>query len=175
MPHLVNHRALLLILSLGVTIWCIFLLRAEERELIRSEEALRHVISWRQKMITASGTGGEVEILCSGQAPIHSTPDNVQKIIMSCDELVQGRSVYPLPQLDSLVTNSNLSKGHLDLVDGTQCQEWTTTPAIVGRYIQPPSTDVEEVCIGIKDHLPRRVKYRQAEYVFYDWKMRTTN
>jgi hypothetical protein len=172
MPHRA-HRALLLILTLGVTVWCTFLLCSEERELKTSEEALRHVISWRQKMITASGTGGEVEILCSEQGSIHSISDNVQRIILSCNELLQGRSVYPLPQLNSLA-NSNLSKGHIEVVDGTQCQEWTTAPAVVGRYVQPPSTHVEEVCIGVNDHLPRRVKYHEAEYVFYDWKVRPT-
>jgi hypothetical protein len=148
---------------------------AEEVQLKQSEQALRNVISWRQKIIAASGESREVEVVCSGQDSTPTTPDNIQKKIIPCDGLVQGRSVYPLPKLDFLVANSILSKGHIDAVDGTQCQEWIAVSSIAGRYVQPSSSDVQEICIGVKDHLPRRVKYREAEYVFYDWKLRTTH
>jgi len=174
MAALLNSRALLLTGILGVTFWCAFLVRTEESELKQSEEALRHVTSWRQKMITTSGTGREVEIFCSGQEPTPNMSEGIPKTIISCNGLEQGKSVYPLPQLDSSFAKSIFANSHIEAVDGIQCQEWTTASGIAGRYVQPWSTNVEEVCIGIKDHLPRRVKYRDVEYIFSDWKLHTT-
>src|SRR5579872_1410324 len=103
----VNSRVLFVTLILSLTFWWAFVVRTEQHELERSEEALRHVSSWRQKMLTGSGSKLEVEMVCSGgKRSIRSKQDNPRKRTIPCDKLMRGESAYPLPNFDYLIENT---------------------------------------------------------------------
>jgi hypothetical protein len=152
---------ILFVLSGGVIIISWLLLpSAGEREFKQSQEALRHVTSWRQEARIGSQGNEHVEIVC---------PDRVSTAAVQCAKLMQGEYPYPLPNYNRLIMHTKIVKGAIDTVQGSKCQEWTTTRVIPGRYAPAQPLDNEQICIGLDDHLPRRIRYEQAEYIFYDW------
>ena len=93
----------------------------------------------------------------------------VATVTAACEKLRRGDHVYPLPDYDHLVEHTRISKGAVDTVQGLKCQEWSTARVISGRFGQAQPLDNAQICIGLHDHLPRRIKYENAEYIFYDW------
>ena len=87
----------------------------------------------------------------------------------ACEKLRHGDYLYPLPDYDHLIEHTRITKGAVDTVQGLKCQEWTTTRAVSGRFAAAQPLDNAQICIGLQDHLPRRIKYENAEYIFYDW------
>ena len=87
----------------------------------------------------------------------------------ACEKLRQGDYLYPLPNYEHLIGHTKIVKGGVDTVHGLKCQEWTTVSTIPGRFAPAQPLDEAQICIGLYDHLPRRIKYEKAEYVFYDW------
>jgi len=87
----------------------------------------------------------------------------------ACEKLVRGEYLYPLPDYDHLIQHARIVKGAVDIVQGLKCQEWTTSRTVSGRFAPAQPLDDAQICIGLYDHLPRRIKYQKAEYIFYDW------
>ena len=79
-------------------------------------------------------------------------------------------SCYPLPDYEHLLMHTRISKGPVETVQGMKCQEWTTYGVVSGRFA-PAQRDNTQICIGLHDDLPRRIKYENAEYIFYDWQI----
>jgi hypothetical protein len=105
----------------------------------------------------------------SPEKPSEWQSEYVAPVTAACEKLRQGDYVYPLPDYDHLVEHTRISKGAVDTVQGLKCQEWTTTRVISGRFAATQPLDDAQICIGLHDHLPRRIKYKNAEYIFYDW------
>ena len=85
-----------------------------------------------------------------------------------CEKL-HGEFLYPLPDYDHLIKHTKIIKGAVESVQGMKCQEWTTVHVIPGRFAPAQPFDDAQICIGLDDHLPRRIKYEKVEYIFYDW------
>ena len=105
----------------------------------------------------------------SPEKPSEWQLEYVAPVTAACEKLRQGNYVYPLPDYDHLVEHARIAKGAVDTVQGLKCQEWTTTRVISGRFAATQPLDDAQICIGLHDHLPRRIKYKNAEYIFYDW------
>lgn len=93
----------------------------------------------------------------------------VAPVTAACEKLRRGDAAYPLPDYDHLIEHTRIFKGTFQTIQGVQCQEWTTTRVISGRLGPAQPLDNTQICIGLHDHLPRRIKYENAEYIFYDW------
>ena len=105
----------------------------------------------------------------SSEKPSAWQSEYVAPVTEACEKLRQGDSIYPLPDYDHLVEHTRISKGAVDTVQGLKCQEWTTARVISGRFASAQPLDDAQICIGVNDHLPRRIRYENAEYIFYDW------
>jgi hypothetical protein len=105
----------------------------------------------------------------SPEKPSEWQSEYVAPVTGACEKLRQGDYVYPLPDYDHLLEHTKISKGAVDTVQGLKCQEWTTARVISGRFASAQPLDDAQICIGLHDHLPRRIKYKNAEYIFYDW------
>jgi hypothetical protein len=176
-----------------------------EREFRQSQQALRHVTSWRQEARVGTQDSEQVEIMCPdrgrwlrhatsqskdgaasdrkfesfeiGPKSYFQTPgkppdwksENVPTVSAACEKLVRGEYLYPLPDYDHLIQHARIVKGAVDTVQGLKCQEWTTVRIISGRFAPAQPLDDAQICIGLHDHLPRRIRYEKAEYIFYDW------
>jgi hypothetical protein len=95
--------------------------------------------------------------------------EDVATVTAACEKLRRGDYLYPLPDYDRLIEHTRIFKGAVDTVQGVNCQEWTTARVVPGRFASAQPLDNAQICIGIHDHLPRRIKYENAEYIFYDW------
>jgi hypothetical protein len=176
-----------------------------EREFKESQQALRHVTSWRQEARLGSQDNEQGEIVCpdsghwlshvtsqpkdgaasnrtlesveigpksysgSPEKPSEWKSEYVATVTAACEKLRRGDYLYPLPDYDHLIRHTRISKGAVDTVQGLKCQEWTTARVVPGRFAPAQLLDNAQICIGLHDHLPRRIKYENAEYVFYDW------
>jgi hypothetical protein len=105
----------------------------------------------------------------SQEKPSKWISEYVAPVTSACEKLRQGHYFYPLPDYDRLLEHTRISKGTVDTVQGLKCQEWTTTRAVSGRFAAAQPLENAQICIGLDDHLPRRIKYENAEYIFYDW------
>jgi hypothetical protein len=105
----------------------------------------------------------------SQEKPSEWISEYVAPVTSACEKLRRGDYLYPLPDYHHLLEHTRISKGAVDTVQGLTCQEWTTTHAVSGRFAATQSLDNTQICIGLRDHLPRRIKYENAEYIFYDW------
>jgi hypothetical protein len=105
----------------------------------------------------------------SSEKPSERKPGNAATVTPDCEKLRRSGHVYPLPDYDHLLEHTKIFKGAVDTVQGVKCQEWTTTRVISGRFTPAAPFDNAQICIGVDDHLPRRIKYDKAEYIFYDW------
>jgi hypothetical protein len=84
--------------------------------------------------------------------------DTVLKVTAPCEKLLHGESLYPLPDYDHLIKHTKIVKGAVESVQGLKCQEWTTVAVIPGRFAPAQPPDDAQICIGLDDHLPRRIK-----------------
>jgi hypothetical protein len=199
--HFVIYKILIVVLA-AFSFWLMFRVREGEREFRESQQALRHVTSWRQQARGSQGNQ-QAEIICPddergpGQTT-HSkdgaangvrvesvedgtnsrlqTPGNppdksetVRKVTAPCEKLLHDEFPYPLPDYDHLIKHTKIIKGAVESVQGLKCQEWTTVRVIPGRFAPAQPFDDAQICIGLDDHLPRRIKYDKVEYIFYDW------
>ncbi len=194
------YRILFVVLA-GLTIWQMFRVGEAEDEFRQSQQALRHVTSWRQEARVGGEDSESVEIMCPdrgswpGRAISQSKdsaasnrkfesvevgsksyfqspdwkPENVPTVSAACEKLVRGEYLYPLPDYDHLIQHARIVKGAVDIVQGLKCQEWTTSRTVSGRFAPAQPLDDAQICIGLYDHLPRRIKYQKVEYIFYDW------
>jgi hypothetical protein len=105
----------------------------------------------------------------SQERPSEWISEYVAPVISACEKLRHGDYLYPLPDYGHLLEHTRISKGAVDTVQGLKCQEWTTTRTVSGRFAAGQPLDDAQICIGLHDHLPRRIKYANAEYIFYDW------
>ena len=105
----------------------------------------------------------------SSEKPSEWKSEYAATVTAACEKLRRGDHVYPLPDYGHLVEHTRIFKGTVHTIQGAQCQEWTTTRVISGRFGPAQPLDNAQICIGLYDHLPRRIKYENAEYVFYDW------
>jgi hypothetical protein len=164
--------------------WLVFRVREGEREFRESQQALRHVTSWRQETRLAAHGDQQAEVICSddkrgpgqttspskdGAANLADKSDTVPKLTAPCEKLLHDEFPYPLPDYDHLIKHTKIIKGPVESVQGRKCQEWTTVRVIAGRFAPDQPFDDAQICIGLDDHLPRRIKYDKAEYIFYDW------
>ena len=197
------YKILIVVLA-AFAYWLMFRVGEGEREFRESQQALRHVISWRQEARVGAQVNQQAEIMCPdeergpGQTTSHSKdgaanavrvgsvengpnshfqpsgnlPDKseiVPKVTAPCEKLVRGEFLYPLPDYDHLIKHTKIIKGAVESVQGMKCQEWTTVRVIPGRFAPAQPFDDAQICIGLDDHLPRRIKYDEFEYIFYDW------
>jgi len=198
----VIYKILIVVLA-AFAFWLMFRVREGEREFRESQQALRHVTSWRQEARVGDQVNQQAEIMCPdddrgpGQTTSHSKdagangvrveplengpnshlqpsgnlPDKsetVPKVTAPCEKL-HGELLYPLPDYDHLIKHTKIIKGAVESVQGMKCQEWTTVRVIPGRFAPAQPFDDAQICIGLADHLPRRIKYEKVEYIFYDW------
>ena len=201
------HRIVFVVL-VALTFWWMFRVGEGEREFRESQQALRHVTSWRQEVRVGSQDNEQAEIVCpdrghwlrhltsqskdgaatdrtfeyveigprsysrSSDKPSEWKSEYVATVTVACEKLVRGEYLYPLPDYDRLIEHARIVKGAVDTVQGLKCQEWTTAHIISGRFAPAQPLDDAQICIGLHDHLPRRIKYEKAEYIFYDWNTR---
>jgi hypothetical protein len=135
---------------------------------------IRHVTPKTEGGAASDRTLESVEIGAKSYArspekPFEWKSEYVAPVTAACEKLRQGDYLYPFPDYDRLVEHTRISKGAVDTVQGLKCQEWTTAPVVPGRFAPPQLPDNVQICIGLDDHLPRRIKYKNAEYIFYDW------
>jgi hypothetical protein len=135
---------------------------------------LRHVISQSNDGEATDQTFESVEIgpqhySRSSDKPSEWKSEYAATVTTACEKLRQGDYLYPLPNYEHLIEHTKIVKGEVDTVHGLKCQEWTTVRIIPGRFAPAQPLDEAQICIGLYDHLPRRIKYEKAEYVFYDW------
>lgn len=135
---------------------------------------LRHVISQSNDGAATDQTFESVEIgrqhySRSLDKPSDWKSEYASTVTGACEKLRQGDYLYPLPNYEHLIEHTKIVKGEVDTVHGLKCQEWTTVHIIPGRFAPAQPLDEAQICIGLYDHLPRRIKYEKAEYVFYDW------
>jgi hypothetical protein len=168
---------ILLVFLVASAFWWAFRVREAEREFRESQQALRQVTSWRQEARIESRDNQQADIVCpdNGPRPSDATSQSAQKsgnvaaVTPDCEKLRRSGHVYPLPDYDHLLEHTKIFKGKVDTVQGVKCQEWTTTRVISGRFTPAAPFDNAQICIGVDDHLPRRIRYDKAEYIFYDW------
>jgi len=197
------YKILIVVLA-AFAFWLMFRVGEGEREFRESQQALRHVTSWRQEARVGAQVNQQAEVMCpddergpgqttsrskdgaangvrvesvengpnshlqvSGNLPDKS--DTVPKVTAPCEKLLHGEFLYPLPDYDHLIKHTKIIKGAVESVQGLKCQEWTTVRVIAGRFAPPQPFDDAQICIGLDDHLPRRIKYEKVEYTFYDW------
>ncbi len=139
---------------------------------------LRHVRSQSKDGVERDSTFESVEIgsksyprsslRAPGEQSERESKDD-PKVTARCTNLMRGEYLYPLPNYNHLIQHTRIVKGAIDTVHGLKCQEWTTVPVIPGRFAAVQQPDDSQICIGLSDHLPRRIKYEKAEYIFYDW------
>ncbi len=195
---------ILIVVFATFAVWLMFRVGEGEREFRESQQALRHVTSWRQEARVGAQVNQQAEVMCSddergpdmsashskdgaaigvrvqsvengpsshlrvsGNLPDKS--DNVRKVTAPCEKLLHGEFPYPLPDYDHLIKHTKIIKGAIESVEGLNCQEWTTVRVIPGRFAPAQPFDDAQICIGLDDHLPRRVRYEKVEYIFYDW------
>ena len=196
------YKILIVVLA-AFAFWLMFRVGEGEREFRESQQALRHVTSWRQEARMGAQVNQQAEIMCSdderepGPSTFHSKDDaangvrvesvengpnshlqpsgnlpdkseTVPKVTAPCEKL-HGDFLYPLPDYDHLIRHTKIIKGAVESVQGMKCQEWTTVRVIPGRFAPAQPFDDAQICIGLDDHLPRRIKYEKVEYIFYDW------
>jgi hypothetical protein len=188
---------ILIVVFAAFAFWLMFRVGEGEREFRESQQALRHVTSWRQEARVGAQVNQQAEIMCSddergpGPSTSHSKDDaangvngpnshlqpsgnlpdkseTVPKVTAPCEKL-HGEFLYPLPDYDHLIKHTKILKGAVESVQGVKCQEWTTVRVIPGRFAPAQPFDDAQICIGLDDHLPRRIKYEKVEYIFYDW------
>jgi hypothetical protein len=195
---------ILIVVLAAFSFWLVFRVREGEREFRESQQALRHVTSWRQEARVGAQGIQQAEIICPddergpGQTTSHSkdgaansmrvesvetgpdspprtsgdVPDKsetIPQVTAPCEKLLHDELLYPLPDYDHLIKHTKIIKGAVDSVQGLKCQEWTTVRVIPGRFAPAQPFDDAQICIGLDDHLPRRIKYDKVEYIFYDW------
>jgi hypothetical protein len=170
----VISRILIVVLA-AFSFWLMFRVREGEREFRESEQALRHVTSWRQEARLGAQGIQQAEIICPDNSHLQ-TPgnlpgksDTVPEVTAPCEQLLHDELPYPLPHYDHLIKHTKIIKGPVESVQGQKCQEWTTVRVIPGRFAPAQPFDDAQICIGLDDHLPRRIKYDKVEYIFYDW------
>jgi hypothetical protein len=188
----VIYKVLIVVLA-AFTFWLMLRAGEGEREFRESQQALRRVTSWRQEARLGAQVSQQAEITCpddergpgrsashlkSGEASdpkvesSEKSPEksaSVPKVTAPCEKLVHGEHLYPLPDYDHLIDHTRIVKGAVDTVRGLKCQEWTTNRVVSSRFAPAQPLDNAQICIGLDDHLPRRVKYQTSEYIFYDW------
>ena len=135
---------------------------------------LRHVISQSKDGETSDRTFESVEIGLrsysrSPERPSEWKSEYGATVTATCDKLRRGDYLYPLPDYNHLIERTRISRGAVDTVQGVKCREWTTARVISGRFAPTQPLDNAQICIGVNDHLPRRIRYENAEYIFYDW------
>ena len=163
---------ILLVGLVALAFWWMLRIGEGDREFRESQQALRQVTSWRQARL-GSQDNEQNEIVCSDhEHSLHATSQSndgaARDRAAPCEKLRRG-DYYPLPDYDHLVQHTRIFKGEVDTVQGLKCQEWTTTRIVSGRFAPAQPRDNAQICIGIHDHLPRRIRYENAEYIFYDW------
>jgi hypothetical protein len=172
----VIYRILCVVL-VALTFWWMLRVGEGEREFRQSQQALRHVTSWRQEARVGTQDSEQAVIMCPdrgrwlpyARSRSKDGPANNRNGTTACEKLVRGEYLYPLPDYDHLIEHTRIVKGAVDTVQGMKCQEWTTARIISGRFAPAQPLDSAQICIGLHDHLPRRIKYQNAEYIFYDW------
>jgi hypothetical protein len=195
----VIYKILIVVLA-AFAFWLMFRVREGEREFSESQQALRHVTSWRQEARVGAQVSQQAEIMCPERGPSQTTShskdgaangvtvesvesgpnsslqpsgndksDTVPEATAPCEKLLHGEFLYPLPDYDNLIKHTKIIKGAVESVQGLKCQEWTTVRVIPGRFAPAQPFDDAQICIGLDDHLPRRIKYDKVEYTFYDW------
>jgi hypothetical protein len=188
----VIHKILIVVLA-AFAFWLMLRVGEGEREFRESQQALRRVTSWRQEIRVGDEVNQQAAIMCpddergpghtasqpkdgeksdpkaesSGKPPEKS--EYVPRGTAPCEKLAHGEHLYPLPDYDHLIQHTRIVKGAVDTVRGLECQEWITNRVVSGRFAPAQPLDNAQICIGLHDHLPRRVKYENAEYIFYDW------
>lgn len=175
----VIYKVLIVVLA-GFTLWLALRAGQGEHEFRESQEALRQVTSWRQEMRIGSQNKEHTEVVCSDAAQnqssksVHEGSEQQSQhtaiAIGECEKIRRDGHVYPLPDYEHLLMHTRISKGPVETVQGMKCQEWTTYGVVSGRFA-PAQRDNTQICIGLHDHLPRRIKYENAEYIFYDWQI----
>lgn len=168
----------------ALTVWWTLRLGEGAREFRESQQALQLVTSWQQEARVGAEDGKPAEIVCtdrgnkrsptdiSALAPIRQSDKGLQDIstvTAQCANLGRGEYLYPLPDYNHLIAHTKIFKGAIDTVHGVECQEWTTVHVIPGRFSPTYPLDDSQICIGLNDHLPRRIKYTNAEYIFDNW------
>jgi hypothetical protein len=201
----VTYRILVVVL-VALMFWWMFRVGEGKREFRESQQALRHVTSWRQEAREGTQDIEQAEIRCPDHVPDHGSraisqskdgtasdrklesvengpksyfrsprepsewnSEHVASVTAACEKLMRGEYLYPLPNYDHLIEHTRIFKGAVDTVQGQKCQEWTTVRVIPGRFAPAQPLDDAQICIGLDDHLPRRIKYEKAEFIFYDW------
>ena len=147
----------------------------EQAEIVCPDRWLSHVTSKPKDGAASNRTFESVEIgpksyTGSSERPSEWKSEYVATVTAACEKLRRGDYLYPLPDYDHLIEHTRIIKGAVDTVQGLKCQEWTTA-RVSGRFAPAQPLDNAQICIGIHDHLPRRIKYENAEYIFYDWNM----
>jgi hypothetical protein len=200
---------ILIVVLAAFAFWLMFRVGEGEREFRESQQALRHVTSWRQDARVGAQVNQQAEVMCpddergAGQPtsdpkdgaangarvesaenvpnshlqPSGNLPDKsetVPKVTTPCKKLLHDGFLYPLPDYDHLIKHTKIIKGAVESVQDLKCQEWKTVRIVPGRFAPAQPFDNAQICIGLEDHLPRRIKYDKVEYIFYDWNTNQT-
>jgi hypothetical protein len=80
-----------------------------------------------------------------------------------------------LEEMQKVKQNVNITKGGVSTVEGSQCQEWN----IVYNDPQTKQSYTSDYCVGIIDHLPRRMRMSSGamgamEMTYWDWNSNIT-
>jgi len=75
-----------------------------------------------------------------------------------------------LDEMQKMKQNVNITKGGVSTVEGSSCQEWN----IVYNDPQTKQSLTSDYCVGIADHLPRRMRVNSGatgsmEMTYWDW------
>ncbi len=75
-----------------------------------------------------------------------------------------------LQEMEKYKQNVTITKGGVSMVEGSSCQEWN----IVYNDPQTKQTYNSNYCVGIADHLPRRMivdsgAQGKIEMTYWDW------
>ena len=208
--RLVLIKFVLGIVFIVVLVWWTFTPSAGEREFRLSQEALKHVTSWREEVPPGSYYQEQMEVSCANQsahlirqshppangitvideearigpaeysrhsvryeqAPANDSTSEWQRggyalATIPCGDRATHQTAYSFPDYEHLIPTAVITRGDKDYIHGAVCRNWKAQVVRGGnRYT---GADNAEVCIGVDDHLPYRVRRGNVTYTFYDW------
>ncbi len=186
------YRLIFGVAVIGFLSWWVFWPSAGEREFRRSMEALSKAGSWREEY-SGPGFSQRAEYSCPdagrwsivqtlGDSGLVVTNDYVALGVKSYSRhsirqpsgLIQTypwqaelrRSALPCAyraDLEGFIRTSVISKGGIEIVHDAKCRDWRVQ--VISGRAQGRAHEDHIVCIGIDDHLPRRMDRR----LFFEW------
>ena len=75
-----------------------------------------------------------------------------------------------IEEMQKMKDRVTITKGGVSVVEGAQCQEWN----VVYKDPEKNQSSTSDFCVGISDHLPRRMRMNSGaggdmEMTFWDW------